>query len=323
VDIDYAKLEKSKQKSELMHIGVAIGIAIICYLLIQTILSTMLIPLGFYDLYQSSAVFSDCVNIIAVSFCSVAVPFGVMWLAMKKKHNIKTQLIPNTKIGFELSCVWIAFGLGWCLLSNVVVQQVINIFNHFGYQLKQYDSLEPDSALACLTCLISTAIIPAICEEFAMRCCCLGVLKKYGKAFSVFAVSIVFGLLHGNVIQFVFAFLVALVLGYVTVKTDSIFPAIFIHMFNNGLSVISSVSTYLFGSQSSTYIILVVYLIIIIASIMSLVYLISNKCFTPEEKHQKSPTELSFGSKLLCLLPGLAVPFLILIYLTSKTIVPM
>lgn len=49
-----------------------------------------------------------------------------------------------------------------------------------------------------------------------MRCCALGIVKKYGKAFGVVAVSIVFGLIHGNIIQFIFATLVGLILGYVT-----------------------------------------------------------------------------------------------------------
>lgn len=66
--------------------------------------------------------------------------------------------------------------------------------------------------------LIGTAIVPAICEEFAMRCCCVQLLRKYGNGFAVLSISIVFGLLHGNVIQFVFAFLVGLILGYITVK---------------------------------------------------------------------------------------------------------
>lgn len=74
-----------------------------------------------------------------------------------------------------------------------------------------------------------------------MRCCCVQLLRKYGNGFAVLSISIVFGLLHGNVIQFVFAFLVGLILGYITVKTDSVVPAILVHALNNGMSVIVSI----------------------------------------------------------------------------------
>lgn len=84
-----------------------------------------------------------------------------------------------------------------------------------------------------------------------MRCCSLGLLKKYGKTLGVVGVSLVFGLLHGNLIQFVFATLVGLILGFVTVKTDSIVPAVIIHGFNNGMSVVTMLAEYFYGTEAS------------------------------------------------------------------------
>lgn len=60
-----------------------------------------------------------------------------------------------------------------------------------------------------------------------------------------------FGLLHGNLIQFVFATLVGLILGFVTVKTDSIVPAVIIHGFNNGMSVVTMLAEYFYGTEAS------------------------------------------------------------------------
>lgn len=82
-----------------------------------------------------------------------------------------------------------------------------------------------------------------------MRCCALGLLKNYGKAFGVVSVSVVFGLLHGNVIQFIFAFLVGLVLAYITIKTESIIPAMCIHALNNGMSAVSDTVNYAAGKE--------------------------------------------------------------------------
>jgi hypothetical protein len=214
--------------------------------------------------------------------------------------------------------------MGGCLIANYVTSFVTAIFNAFGYELTQSESLGIDSPLACIALVFSTAIVPAVCEEFAMRCCTLGALRKYGKGFSVFAVSVVFGLLHGNVIQFVFAFLVGLVLGYVTVRTDNVIIAMFIHGFNNGLSVLRSILEYTISDDFATKVITAIFLMWLILSILSLIYLTVKKELLPPktQKAPKEPYALSFGTKLLCLLPGFFVPFVLLIYLTSTSIVP-
>ena len=131
-----------------------------------------------------------------------------------------------------------------CVGADYVVGILSMLSKSTGFELTQPETPDPANAFACLISLVATAIVPAICEEFSLRCCALGIVKKYGKAFGVVAVSIVFGLIHGNIIQFIFATLVGLILGYVTVRTDSVVPAIFIHGFNNAMSVISSIFQY-------------------------------------------------------------------------------
>ena len=50
--------------------------------------------------------------------------------------------------------------------------------------------------------------------------------------------SLIFGIFHGNFVQFPFAFIVGLVLGWVVVYTNSMLPAVLIHFCNNAFSVI-------------------------------------------------------------------------------------
>jgi hypothetical protein len=251
----------------------------------------------------------------------MTIPFGIMALIMKKRFI--SPIIPTKKVGFSKYCAWIAIGMGGCIGANIATNYVIMLFEAGGYELSQSEMLDPDSTFACITALISTAIIPAICEEFALRCCSLGILKKHGKGFAVFATSIVFGLMHGNVIQFVFAFLVGLILAYVTVRLDNVVPAMFIHGFNNGLSVLQDTLKYYFNEDVATTALSIVWVFWIICAIVAIVVLAVKKDLLPEKgaKAQKNPASLSFGSKLLCLLPGLSVPLLILIVASATTIV--
>ncbi len=316
----YYRAKRNKERNNIILMGVVIGIAIISYLIIQIIAVAAMEVLGYMEIFDTSSVFQNCFNVIAVHLLSITVPFGLLSLILKKNYN--GPVIPCEKVGFFKSFMWISFGMGCCLLANIITGYVIKLFGLFGYKLTQSELLDVDSAFACVVTVISTAVIPAICEEFAMRCCTLGVLKKYGKAFAVIAVSVVFGLLHGNIIQFVFAFLVGLVLGYITVRTNSVIPAVLIHGFNNGLSVIQDIITFASSDKTADSVLNVIYIAWAVLSLVGLIYLIIKKEFLPkrEERKEREPYSLSLGAKFACLLPGFSVPFIILIAMSVQTI---
>lgn len=76
------------------------------------------------------------------------------------------------------------------------------------------------------------SILGPISEELLFRGVLLRLLRPRGKQAAIVISAIAFGLFHGNLIQIPFAFLVGLVLGYVTVEY-SIVWAMVLHIFNN------------------------------------------------------------------------------------------
>lgn len=312
-------IEKQKQKKELRLISFTIGLAIMGYLFIQMFAGSILALFGYRSLYLNDSVFQYAFNIVGVSFLSVALPFGIMALCNKRHYS--SGVVPNQRISFGKCAMWVCFGMSICILSNYAVSIFVFIFKEvFKLELTQGELLNPDSVFSCVLEIIGIAVIPAICEEFAMRCCCLQLLKKYGKGFAVFAVSIVFGLLHGNVIQFVFAFLIGLVLGLMTIKTGSIVPAILVHAFNNGMSAVQSVTTYAVGEDIAEKAVIIIYIFWLASGALSGFCLLFKGGFKIE-KSKKSL--LTLGEKFSAFLfPGMVVPFIILIVLTLTTIKP-
>lgn len=312
------KQQENNEKKEIRLISLTMGVAIIAYLLFQNIAVLVLYAFDLFDKYNNDAVFQSAFTIIGVSFFSVLVPFGIMALVNKKRYA--HPIIPGNSIKPLKCIVWVCFGMLCCVGANFAVSYLITFLELlFDIEFTQGELLEPDSPLACVMCVISTAIIPAICEEFAMRCCSLQLLRKYGKSFSVFAVSIVFGLLHGNVIQFVFAFIVGLVLGLVTVKTDSIVPAVLIHGLNNGVSAVNSVVTYTSGENVAETVVLIIYALWAVSGAISLVYLLKKGEFKKTAAVHNSV--LTSGQKFTAFLfPWMIVPFLILVIITITTI---
>ncbi len=92
-----------------------------------------------------------------------------------------------------------------------------------------------------LMAFISTAIVPAVCEEFLFRGCVLSNLLPYGKTTALIGSALLFALMHGNFAQFFYTFMAGLVLGAVYLETGSIWAPTFIHLFNNFYSVAQQV----------------------------------------------------------------------------------
>lgn len=129
------------------------------------------------------------------------------------------------------------FGIGFCAFANIATSFASSFFENIGIEYDVTSLPIPEGVFGFLLCVISTVIVPAFVEEFACRGIVLGSLRKYGDSFAIIVSAVLFGLMHGNFQQIPFAFLVGLVLGFVTVKSCSIWIAIAIHAFNNGFSV--------------------------------------------------------------------------------------
>lgn len=75
-------------------------------------------------------------------------------------------------------------------------------------------------------------IIGPIVEELVYRGFALRCLEKHGKVLAVVVSSIMFGVMHGNLPQAVFAFFIGLILGYVAIEYSIIWSMI-LHILNN------------------------------------------------------------------------------------------
>lgn len=135
---------------------------------------------------------------------------------------------------------FLLFGIGFCSFANIAMSYSSAIFEGFGIDYNVDFGDNPQGIFGFLLTFIATAIVPALVEEFACRGIVLGLLKKHGEGFAIITSSIVFGIMHGNFEQIPFAVMVGLILGYIYVKTGSIWISVAVHGANNAISVIFS-----------------------------------------------------------------------------------
>lgn len=206
-------------------------------LLYGLLFPAIMMNLGFsmektYDILEEPA-FSQVFQILFSSF-TFTVPFIVIYKALRYRiSDLISFKIPEKKNTGLL----IVIGISFCSFSNIAISYASQIFEGLGINYEVDYGENPEGFFGFMLSLIATVIVPALVEEFAFRGIVLGSLRKFGDGFAVIVSSVMFGVMHGNFEQIPFAFLVGLALGFVAIKTGSIWPAIIIHAFNNFVSI--------------------------------------------------------------------------------------
>ena len=84
--------------------------------------------------------------------------------------------------------------------------------------------------------LLLGCVIAPLAEETMFRKLLLDRLRPYGDKFAIFTSALCFGIFHGNLNQFFYAFVIGLVFGYVAARTGQIWQTVLLHAMINVIS---------------------------------------------------------------------------------------
>lgn len=256
--------------------GIITGFPLLAAIILSAVMSpVILLILKSVRLNNSdaAALLSDPAFLQAFnSVCSVILFLIPFLIAVKLSGQRISTLIPFEKpkgnvLGFIL------LGIGFCGFANISVSYGGALFDSLGFPSYNYPSSENAAGIfGFLLTVISTAVIPPLTEEFAFRGAVLGELKKHGEGFALITSSVLFGLMHRNFIQIFFAFLVGLTLGFIRIKTGSIWVSIAVHALNNFLAVICDYLTDILPKSGAILIYPITNIIYMLLGITGLLY---------------------------------------------------
>ena len=125
-----------------------------------------------------------------------------------------------------------------CLMGNFAATIFSSIANMLGYDFVAPENPASETTAGLLFMTFASAVMPGICEELLMRGMIMQPLRRYGDRFALVASALLFAILHQNMVQAPMAFCAGLALGWATMKTGTLWAAIFIHIWNNAVSTI-------------------------------------------------------------------------------------
>jgi len=132
------------------------------------------------------------------------------------------------------------YGLGQ--MTNLLFMLVIFIISKFtpdNLDLQKsfgtMESIRPPNMFCAVVLALRMVVCAPLFEEFFTRGIILNALKPYGEGFAIMISGFMFGLMHGNLQQFAYAFVIGIALGYIAVQTDSILPTTILHALFNSI----------------------------------------------------------------------------------------
>lgn len=169
-------------------------------------------------------------------------PFLLYSVFLKVKPKQVFEHCNYFKINTNVIVISLCIGV-LCFIINIAVSSLFNGMLAFSGYNFNYGSSATDPSYYSIgnlfLQLLLVGVLPALCEEFLHRGILLQGTKHIGFKKSILISSLLFALLHFNIEQVSYAFVIGLILGFVSVVAKNIWPAIIIHFVNN------SIATYL------------------------------------------------------------------------------
>ena len=188
-----------------------------------------------FNLLSFLGSFEDLVYSLIIQ---VGIIFGLSLLVYKNLsgHTTKQLFVKFKFKKISGKAVLLCVGIGFCLIVlNTAFNSIYTlILSLFGYS-PATSTITNYTLPAFLLALFSSAVLPAFCEEFANRGMLLNGLKRLGAKKAILISALLFALMHLNVGQFGYAFLVGAFFAFICLATGSIWPGIIMHFMNNGI----------------------------------------------------------------------------------------
>lgn len=326
--------DKKKVKSLVSEAAVKTAAALIIYNIFTYIFSQLFILLFFFAAngyfpsdYSERASAAKLINgstALLMLFQSAVTLCSALTLAASARavYKIKiSDIFSKTERPLAKALTYYPIAGAVNFSFTLLAVLISSFFMRFGVGLKTADfSLDVLDVKTSAAMFAYVCIVAPLCEEFVYRGLVIRLLAPFGEGAAVFVSALTFGMMHANIPQFICAFGVGLVLGYVTVKYRTVVLSVIIHSLNNFLPFLQSVINSWEDAPGAVIIIFNIFPIIITVLGLLAAALRYKKHFY---RFERRTSAVSSAEKLGLIVfnPVMLMYFAVLIYETAASVV--
>ena len=324
----YGFFQKSPQimeKMALKRCAAALAIAVFAYLLLAYMLPVFFASffrLSFISnpLSGSSAAQSIYYIISALVFVlALGIPFSLYGVVIRIPRSVAVPTAKRPDPSFVLPAICLALGLS--VIGRFFIALLAVLFPAIGLEPSTANPYLPDAPAAFIFCVLHLTLLPALVEEFVLRGVVMQSLRRFGDGFALMVSSILFMLLHQNIIQYPHALIMGLFIGYCVLYTGSIWTGATIHLANNLSVLLLLVADKYIGISGTAS--LICYGLFLVIALVALAFLVRQhpRLFSIPPSRALNPTSTLF--RLFCTTPSvwIAIVFLVGAALQSMRVV--
>ncbi len=165
---------------------------------------------------------------------TLLLPFGAYIALLGMPVKVAFPKGP-TRWALGVGAIPVLFGIA--VVGNYISQLALWLLGQAGYtSMAQMPMFSQDTA-ANILMIISYTVLPGLMEELVFRGVIMQSFRRFGDAFALLVSAALFALCHVNLPQMVAAFCIGLALGYVALKTGSLWIGMLFHMLYNGYAL--------------------------------------------------------------------------------------
>ncbi|MDE5765352.1 MAG: CPBP family intramembrane metalloprotease [Ruminococcus sp.] len=299
----------------LLHFVLAFGLSVVFQNLLIMIMQMFNPSADVNTLFGYAYNSSILVGLNMLIYLIVNVFFG--WAGLRLGGFKGRSIISTNGFGIGKALQYCSIALCIWTFSAYASMGIEEILSRFGITSIVDQTGLGETPLALAVSTLYTCIIAPITEEIMFRGMLLRVFSRASQRFAIFATAFFFGLAHGNVPQFVLAFLLGIFLAHITMCHNSIIPAVIVHMFIN-----TFVTLFGFLEDSGETVMLIANMILFAVSffgvIMLAVFKSGNRIPVATPKQSTRGLYIAVSSVPFCLAVIVQMAYMIVSLVTNK-----
>lgn len=155
---------------------------------------------------------------------------------ISRGHTVPAPRLALELDGEGLCCAF--FAVAVTSMLAFVNAKLVDVFEYSDFSNDYIWQTEVSENYQLILLFITMVVVPAFVEELLFRGLILENLLPCGKTVAIFGSAFLFGMMHQNAEQLLYATGAGIVFGWIYVRTRSIWPCVLAHFINNFQSVV-------------------------------------------------------------------------------------
>ena len=177
---------------------------------------------------------------LSIQLLSILTTICVIPILIKRytrKLEITIPFDKHLNLSFSKVLYYTLISIGSSMILGILTNLINLLLLQFDLQMTMPDLSFKNDAFYNMIIILSVCVIAPVFEELFFRGFILQALKRHGNVFAIITTSILFALLHGNLVQAIPVFALSIVISYSVIRTNNVLIGILIHFLNNSLSI--------------------------------------------------------------------------------------